>query len=121
MALSNLFRINFPYGIQYDTKTKNSCFINREYLQLGIGKNDLENFNHNLVNEIGVKYKSLTISKIDKIVSENSNQKAKLMSQQGDVITYFFYDHATNPSNKGNEKYFDKYFNILKELSKFIK
>lgn len=113
MALSNLFRINFPYGIQFDTKKETFCFFNREYTQLG-GLNAGED---SVLENIGVRYYGLTPEIVIDIVGKHTNKKSVSVAKVGDIIRVFFYDDSTNPSNKGNS--FTSYFNIIKELSNY--
>ena len=117
MSLSNLFRVNFPYGIRVNTENNSVAFFNREYGQLGT--NDAMNCDLRDTEKIETKYKSLTLDKIIDIVEKNLG-KTVSTSKQGNHVCIFFYDDLTNPSNKGNGKYYAKYFKILEDLSKYL-
>lgn len=113
--LSNLFRINFPYGIA-KTEENKWYFINREYLPLGIANYHFKGKDVFLI-ENAVKYQGLTTEKVLKIVAKyNPEMKAAKTSMHGKIITVFFYDDGTNPCNKKN---FTNYFKILAALSMF--
>jgi hypothetical protein len=116
MALSNLFRINFPYGIQYNVEKETFCFFNREYTQLG----SLDAGNSKCLDKLGVRYFGLTPKKVEEIIRKHIKKDLKgCFSEHGNIKKFYFYDDATNPSNEGNS--FETYFKIIAELSMFRK
>lgn len=117
MALNNLFKVNFPYGIRINTENNTVAFFNREYGQLGT--NDFFKCDLRQLDKIETKYKKLSLNKITTIVQKYLDIPLTT-SKNGHYVLIFFYDDATNPSNKGNKKYFNNYFKILEELSNYL-
>ncbi|MCR8667493.1 hypothetical protein NO995_07365 [Aestuariibaculum sp. M13] len=117
MALTDFFRINFPYGMKKNSKGEWFVF-NREYVPIGF---NTEVFKKNNINRdtphgdlpIYAKYKKLTDSVILEIVEEETNVKR---NKQGEIETVWFYNDETNP--RTNPVYWDLYFYIIMELSK---
>jgi hypothetical protein len=115
--LSNLFRINFPYGIAKTGQNK-WYFFNREYMPLGVPDVYFKN-KEVFLEQNAVGYKNLTINSVLNIVKKYDPKNTKNnTSQSGETIKIFFYNDGTNPCHTKN---FKPYFNILEELSMFNK
>jgi hypothetical protein len=118
MPLSDFFRINLPYGMEKNANNEWFAF-NREYVPLGWNTKDSSFFNEMKTNgelPIHTKFKGLTDNAISKIIT-NPDRVQK--NKAGEIVTVFFYNDATNPQSK--PQYWDDYFAIIKELSKFEK
>ena len=115
MALGDFFRINMPYGMTRNEKDEWFVF-NRERMPLGWNTQfNQPNFIHGSNDfPIYTKYSGLTDKEITKIIT---NPICIHRNNENHITTIYFYDDSTNPqSNTGQ---WDKYFKIIKELSKF--
>lgn len=117
--LSDFFRINLPYGMKINSD--NEWFIfNREYVPLGWNSTDGHEsiFDDKSYSKFPVytKYKGLTENAIIKIIK---NTDAIQRDETGKIVRVFFYNDKTNPQT--NNQYWDDYFDIIKQLSKFDK
>ncbi len=117
--LSDFFRINLPYGLKINSEGEWFVF-NREYMPLGWNSTD----GHESIFDdksfakfpVYTKYIGLTETAITKIIK---NPDAIQKDETGKIVRVFFYNDRTNPQS--NPKYWDEYFNIIKEFSKFDK
>ena len=115
MALTNIFRINFPYGVAINEKDE-LLFLNREYMQLGcydrkFKKGNEDDYYQNLAR----KYNKLNFEKVRQIVFKHTGTTK--FAQAGVWRYVMFYDDPTNPSEKGNK--FNSYLKLIEEFSKF--
>lgn len=113
MALTNLFRINFPYGIMHTDNGK-WCFFNREYLPLSETNYNIKDAGLEHLENFSVSYKGLTFKKLEMIIK--THQDFFKVKKIDDNYLIYFYDDGCNPSNT---KKYDAYFNIMKDLSNF--
>lgn len=119
MALTDFFRINFPYGMK---KNKNDEWFvfNREYMPLGWNSK----FNQESIHKemtysefpVYTKYKDLTENLILEIIKDK--ERIHKNNQNG-IVQIFFYDDKTNP--KSNPKYWNDYIDIIKSFSELEK
>jgi len=118
MSLTDFFRINLPYGMQKNSNNEWFAF-NREYMPLGWNsvEKQVSIRKDNCYGEMPVysKYEGLTDSKIMKIIKEDFIYR----DDNNNITSIFFYNDVTNP--KLNTKYWNEYFRIIKEFSKFKK
>lgn len=119
MALTDFFRINMPYGMKKNSK--NEWFVfNREYVPLGW--NSKANAKSIADEEaypdypVYTKYKGLTDNAIVKIIKDPIRIHR---NDFGEIESVFFYNDKTNPQD--STEYWDDYFEIIKELSKYSK
>lgn len=112
--LNNFFRINMPYGISKNEKGEWITF-NREYMPLGYNStSDRKGLTEYADQPVFSKFKGLNEKFLLKVID---NPVAIHRDENGEIFQVFFYDDSTNPSNRGNGKYWDRYFDILKELA----
>lgn len=114
MALTNFFRINFPYGI---SKNENGDWIafNREYMPLGFSdtKTTKDLTIGYLDIPIGSNYSGLN----DKFISALVNEPKDIQkNDSGEIVRFFLYDDGSNPCNSDNKSSWDSYFLKLKKL-----
>lgn len=118
MSLTDFFRINLPYGMKKNSNNEWFAF-NREYMPLGWNsvEEQVSIRKDDCYAEMPVysKYKGLTDAKIMKIINEDFIYR----DDENNIVRIHFYNDATNP--KINTKYWNEYFRILKEFSKFKK
>lgn len=108
MALDNIFKINFPYGMLKDEKG-NWTFFNRGYHPLSKTKSNLEDN----TNEFSfTKYKGLT----EKLLLEIADRFEK--GSDDKINKIWFYNTTTNPINSNKNDDWEKYFTIIKKLGK---
>ncbi|MET6997816.1 hypothetical protein [Chitinophaga defluvii] len=119
MALTDFFRINLPYGI---AKNENGHWMafNREYLPIGFSEEGVKrNFNINSVSEFPVHtfYKGMTDDFLLKLGWGGEDSITR--KDDGEIITVFFYNDATNPRNQSKDipELWNNYFERLKLLS----
>lgn len=108
--LNNFFKINFPYGIEKNSKNEWTCF-NREYKPLGYN-NSLK-----VVDEkdfIYTKYVGLT----EAILKKLGDTPDSLHTEKGKIVKVFFYNDGSNPSNQTVKKLYNDYFKKLEILAK---
>ena len=114
MALTDFFRINFPYGMVTNSKGEWMAF-NREYMPLGWNSSEhkVTLFEDNCYGEhpVYTKYVNLTDAKILKIIDEKHIKR-----DDGKIKIIYFYDDVTNP--KDNPKFWDRYLKIIQYFSK---
>ena len=115
MALSDFFRINFPYGIARDSEIGWYAF-NREYMPLGWHKKDHSVFNATKLEEIrkiGSNYKGLT----EKLLLELADGPNNIdRDEQGKITRIWFYSDGSNPNN--DSKNWEPYIRKIKKLGK---
>ncbi|MEQ8682850.1 MAG: hypothetical protein RLO17_07325 [Cyclobacteriaceae bacterium] len=112
MSLHSFFRINLPYGIAKNAKGHWAAF-NREYVNLGRNDNrDNIDVHRDL---IYTSYPDLTDQKVKEIFGESYCQ----YDADGKLVTAFFYDDRSNPTNMNTESAWRLYFAKLKTLSGF--
>lgn len=117
MALIDFFRINLPYGIFRNTKNEWFAF-NREYVPLGWNSKENSKALDDYTDlPVYTKFKGLTEKRIEDIIAKVDRPSAIQRDDDGNIIRVFFYDDATNPQS--NPKYWDRYFEIIKQLSKY--
>ncbi|WP_373060293.1 hypothetical protein [Zunongwangia sp. H14] len=119
MALTDFFRINFPYGLKKNNN--NEWFVfNREYMPLGWNSKDKQESIHKEMpySEFPVytKYKGLTENAIEKIIKDKDRIQR---NDENEIVRIFFYNDKTNP--KSNPEYWNDYIDIIKSFSKFEK
>lgn len=118
MSLTNFFRINLPYGMRKNDHGEWGCF-NREYIPLGFndtyGQFREISWKKNNNYPISTKYKSLTDNFLRKLIKKYDLYSTE---KDGSINGVWFYSDGTNPSSEKQGKYWDKYFSILKDLSK---
>lgn len=117
MALTDFFRINFPYGIKRNQNGEWFAF-NREYMPLGwnsTGKK-ISAFDDKVHSEfpIHTKYKGVTELKLKKLAHA---ENAITLDGKGKINQVYLYDDRTNP--KSNPEHWNKYFEKIKILSSF--
>ena len=110
MALTDFFRINFPYGIRKNDNGEWFAF-NREYMPLGSKDRTSIDIKAWQQQFIGVKYKGLTEAFLTKLAASRIERDGK-----GKISCIWFYTDATNPMN--NPKYTDEYFGRLNKIGK---
>jgi hypothetical protein len=116
MALTDFFRINFPYGMKCNNDDEWFVF-NREYIPLGYNDqfaitgsiDSKQTYSHI---PVYTKYKGLTEAAIERL-----NPVTIQRDKTGKIKFVFFYNDRTNPQS--NPKYWDNYFKIIKALSRF--
>ena len=115
--LSDFFRINLPYGLKINSNGEWFIF-NREYVPLGFNSTDGHEsiFDDKSFSKFPVytKYKGLTENAIIKIIK---NPDAIQRDEEGKIVRVFFYNDKTNPQS--SPQYWNDYFDIIKEFSKF--
>lgn len=99
--------------------SKNEWFVfNREYVPLGW--NSIGDQENNTIDDaysnipVHTRYKRLTDNAISKIIKDEG---AIRRDNESNIKTVFFYNDATNP--RTTPKYWNRYFEIIKALSKF--
>jgi len=115
MALTDFFRINLPYGMEKNEL--NEWFVfNREYMPLGWNKKQgyVINTAQFAKYPVFTEYKGLTDNAILKIIK---NPSAIYRKDDNKIFRIYFYNYGTNPQS--NPKYWQDYFDIIKQLSKF--
>lgn len=116
MALTDFFRINFPYGMKRNENGEWFVF-NREYMPLGWNSKEDQVSIHkdDCYGEMPVYtyYKGLTENAIMKIFSEDLIQR----DSENKIARVFFYNDKTNP--KSSPEYWGDYFAIMKKISQF--
>lgn len=119
MALTDFFRINFPYGIAKNENDEWMAF-NREYLPLGYNNYDDKQIPGRAYLDLPIytKYKNVSEASLESLGSFDS---AVHRNDKGEIVKVFFYNDGTNPVNQSTEKkhLWDDYFDKLKKLSKF--
>ena len=110
MALSNFFKINFPYGIMANKKGEWTAF-NREYKPLG-NKDSLKEVKDK--DFIYCKYKGLS----ETILKKLADTPGSIVLENTKIIKVFFYNDETNPSNQNKKILYKTYFEKLEILSK---
>lgn len=118
MALTDFFRINFPYGITRNKKGEWIAF-NREYMPLGwnstMHKRTISEDNVYSEFPIYTRYKGVTEAKLKKLAHE---PEAIRLDDEGEIVRVFFYNDRTNPQS--SPKHWDAYFEKVKILSSFL-
>ena len=111
MALTDFFRINFPYGIQRNDTDEWFAF-NREYMPLGTAKKTAvlsdEDWKKLFV---GVRYNGLT----DKLLTEIAAGEPK-RDDTGKIYFVTLYKDGSNPMN--DSQYWDSYSKKLKKIGR---
>ncbi|MCF8243743.1 MAG: hypothetical protein K9J37_02500 [Saprospiraceae bacterium] len=117
MALTDFFRINFPYGIKRN-KSDQWVAFNREYMPLGWNSQFVRN---SIVDEhafddlpIFTAYKGMTDKQLMKIVD---SPQAVQYDESGKIKTIFLYNDGTNPQTF--PEYWNDYLKKIKLLSTF--
>lgn len=115
MALTDFFRINFPYGIKRNSKDEWIAF-NREYMPLGWNSIvNQKSINQNDVYgdlPIYTKYQKLTDAKLIKLAWGEDGVKR---DEKDKIYMIFLYDDGTNPQS--NPEYWSNYFDKIKVLA----
>lgn len=115
--LNNVFRINFPYGMEKVNEVW--FFFNREYLPLGY-HNQFKTFND--WGNYAVNYKGITEKFLIELADEKKdNGGAVHKNEKGEITRIFFYNDTSNPTQnhntKNKNKYFKQYFDKIKKIS----
>lgn len=127
--LGDFFRINMPYGMMKNDNDE-WAFFNREYVPIGYNDRDSK---YNLSNQhdipVWTKYKALTEKKL---LSFSHGGKGGGIGEgverdsNGKICKVWFYHDGTNPANYTKQKntettiVWNRYFEVIKELSKLI-
>ena len=102
MALTDFFRINFPYGIQLNDDQNWTAF-NREYRPIGFFTRD----NIDIKNlPLSVEYEGVTDKFLLSLAEDDELSVHK--DKDGKIIRVFFYNDGTNPANKHDDKSVEK-------------
>ncbi|MFW0716216.1 hypothetical protein [Pedobacter sp. N23S346] len=115
MALTDFFRINFPYGIAFIPKMGWYAF-NREYMPLGWHKKDHTAFNSSTVEEIqkiSSFYKGLSEKLLHELADESDSIER---DDSGEITRIWFYSDSNNPNN--DLKNWEPYIKKIKKLAK---
>ena len=110
--LNNFFRINMPYGIRRGPEGSWSAF-NRDKMPLG--------WNHYLHgNEPSSLYTEYPIYVKYRFRPEAFVKKYDLYfkrDEENNISIIFFYNDGNIPCNNSSKLYWDRYFDIIKDLS----
>lgn len=106
-----------PYGMKKNSNNEWMAF-NREYVPIGWSQETLKEslMNRDAYNSypIHAGYKKLTDKKIEQIIKNEAHIER---NEKNEIVKIWFYDDKTNPQS--SNQYWDDYFSIIKELSKF--
>ena len=108
MALDNIFKINFPYGMMKN-EDGNWTFVNRGYHPLSKTTSDAKD---NLHEFTYTKYKGIT----EKLLIEIGDRFER--GNDDKINKVWFYNTTTNPSLSDKKEDWENYFNTLKKLGR---
>mgnify|MGYP001099126045 CR=1 FL=1 len=115
MALTDFFRINFPYGIAFIPNQGWYAF-NREYMPLGWHTKDHTAFDSSTNDEIQ-KISSFYKGVSEKFLLELADGSDSIeRDDSGEITRIWFYSDGNNPNN--DLKYWDHYIKKIKKLGK---
>ena len=110
MALTDFFKINFPYGIQRKSNDEWFAF-NRNSMPLGSKTTTIVSFDEWQKMFVGVRYNGFTEALLTTIAAGDVKRDEK-----GKISSVTLYTDGTNPIN--DPKHWDIYFSKLKKIGK---